>query len=251
MDSPSPSKFILGPCSIEDRDLFFGVAKALYPHMQGREWFLKGSFDKANRTSISARRGPGLEKSIQIFDQLKNYLPHLRLVTDVHETWQVERLAGHVDMLQIPAFLCRQTDLIVEAARHFNWLNIKKGQWMAAEGMQHAVEKAREANPHCQVWVTERGSQFGNDRLIVDFRGVEVMQGFADAVILDCTHSTQMTGMGKTGGDRELAKRYARAAGIFGYDGVFIEAHPRPEEAISDSDSQVEIEWLTGWIDSL
>lgn len=246
-----PSKFILGPCSVENKDLFFEVAKALYPHMRGKEWFLKGSFDKANRTSISSQRGPGLDESIHIFKHLKYYLPHLKIVTDVHETWQVEKLIGHVDMIQIPAFLCRQTDLIVEAARCFNWLNIKKGQWMAAEGMQHAVEKAREANPHCQVWVTERGSQFGHDRLVVDFRGVEVMQGFADAVILDCTHSTQMTGLGKTGGDRELAKRYASAAGIFGYDGVFIEAHPRPEEAISDSDSQVEIEWLTGWIDSL
>jgi len=244
-------KFILGPCSVENKDLFFRVAKTLYPLMKGRDWYLKGSFDKANRTSASSDRGPGLEQSIEIFQQLKWYLPHIRIATDVHECWQIEKLAGLVDMIQIPAFLCRQTDLIMQAAQAAPVINIKKGQWLAAESMEHAVAKARLANSECQVWVTERGSQFGTDRLIVDFRGVEVMKSFADAVILDCTHSTQMTGQGKTGGDRQLAKMYAQAAGIFSYDGVFIEAHPSPAEAISDSESQVELSWVEAWINTL
>ena len=244
-------KFILGPCSVENRDLFFEVAKTLYPLMKGRDWYLKGSFDKANRTSADADRGPGLEQSIEIFGQLKRYLPHIKIATDVHECWQIERLAGLVDMIQIPAFLCRQTDLIMQAAQAAPVINIKKGQWLAAEGIAYAVDKARFSNSNCKVWVTERGSQFGTDRLIVDFRGVGVMKDFADAVILDCTHSTQMTGQGNTGGSRELAKRYAQAAGIFGYDGVFIEAHPNPSKAISDSESQVELSWLKTWINTL
>lgn len=244
-------QYVLGPCSIESRDLFFEVAKGLYPHMKNKSWWLKGSFDKANRTSLTALRGPGLEESVKILTALKHYLPHLKLTTDVHEPTQLDPLVGLVDMIQIPAFLCRQTDLIVEAALRFGHLNIKKGQWMSAEHMQYVVEKAKTANPECIVWLTERGSQFGNDRLIIDFRGVDVMKGFSDAVLLDCTHSTQMTGLGKTGGDRRLAKRYAQAASIFGYDGVFIETHPRPSEAISDSDSQVELDWLVDWIDRL
>jgi 2-dehydro-3-deoxyphosphooctonate aldolase (KDO 8-P synthase) len=244
-------KFILGPCSVENRDLFFQVAEALYPKMQGREWYLKGSFDKANRTSMASDRGPGMEESIDIFDEVRRHFPGIMLTTDVHETWQINRLIGQVDMIQIPAFLCRQTDLVADAACNFKRINIKKGQWMAAEQMRHVVEKAKAANPKCEVWVTERGSQFGTDRLIVDFRGVEVMREFSDAVILDCTHSTQMSGNGVTGGDRQLAKRYARAAGIFGYDGVFIETHPDPEQAISDRDSQVELNWLESWIDTL
>ena len=244
-------KFILGPCSVENRDLFFQVAESLYPKMQGREWYLKGSFDKANRTSIASDRGPGLDESINIFNEVRRHFPDIKLVTDVHETWQINKLIGQVDMIQIPAFLCRQTDLVANAACNFKMINIKKGQWIAADQMRHVVEKAKMANPKCEVWVTERGSQFGTDRLIVDFRGVDVMKGFADEVILDCTHSTQMSGNGVTGGDRELAKRYAKSANIFGYTGVFIEAHPRPEQAISDSDSQVELNWLESWIDSL
>jgi len=242
--------FILGPCSVESRDLFYSIAESLYPKMKGKNWYLKGSFDKANRTSGSANRGPGLEECIEIFDEVKRDFPGIKITTDVHETWQVNRLVGQVDMLQIPAFLCRQTDLIVEAARSFKCINIKKGQWMSAEAMEYVVDKAKDANPRCHVIVTERGSQFGYDRLIVDFRGVEAMKKFADEVLLDCTHSTQMTGVGNTGGDSYLAKKYVQAAEIFEYDGVFVETHPEPEKAISDKDSQIELPWVEDWINT-
>ena len=236
--------YILGPCSIENLENFLTVAKTLDGYMGGKDWYLKGSFDKANRTSIHSDRGPGLDEGIRIMQTVKRLYPNVKIVTDIHEVNQALPLSDVVDVIQIPAFLCRQTDLLVECARHFGVINIKKGQWLSAESMKHAVNKIKEVDPNCKVWITERGSQFGYDRLIVDFRGVDVMKEFADKVILDCTHSTQITGDGITGGSRKLAKQYAQAARIFEYDGVFIETHPNPDNAISDSDSQVELDWL-------
>ena len=236
--------YILGPCSIESEENFREVANALYPIMQGKDWYLKGSFDKANRTSIHSNRGPGLDEGIRIMRSIKEDFPDIKIVTDIHETSQALPLSDVVDVIQIPAFLCRQTDLLVECAKHFNTINVKKGQWLSADAMKHAVTKVKEVNPDCQVWVTERGSNFGYDRLIVDFRGVDVMKEFADKVIFDCTHSTQMAGDGITGGSRKLAKQYSLAARIFEYDGVFVETHPDPENAISDSGSQVELDWM-------
>jgi len=236
--------YILGPCSIESEENFREVANALYPIMQGKDWYLKGSFDKANRTSIHSNRGPGLDEGIRIMRSIKEDFPDIKIVTDIHETSQALPLSDVVDVIQIPAFLCRQTDLLVECAKHFNTINVKKGQWLSADAMKHAVTKIKEVNPDCQVWVTERGSNFGYDRLIVDFRGVDVMKEFADKVIFDCTHSTQMAGDGITGGSRKLAKQYSLAARIFEYDGVFVETHPDPENAISDSGSQVELDWM-------
>ena len=236
--------YILGPCSIENLENFLTVAKTLDGYMGGKDWYLKGSFDKANRTSIHSDRGPGLDEGIRIMQTVKRLYPNVKIVTDIHEVNQALPLSDVVDVIQIPAFLCRQTDLLVECARHFDVINIKKGQWLSAESMKHAVNKIKEVDPNCKVWITERGSQFGYDRLIVDFRGVDVMKEFADKVILDCTHSTQITGDGITGGGRKLAKQYAQAARIFEYDGVFIETHPNPDNAISDSDSQVELDWL-------
>ena len=243
--------YILGPCSIESEENFREVANALYPIMQGKDWYLKGSFDKANRTSIHSNRGPGLDEGIRIMRSIKEDFPNIKIVTDIHETSQALPLSDVVDVIQIPAFLCRQTDLLVECAKHFNTINVKKGQWLSADAMKHAVTKIKEVNPDCQVWVTERGSNFGYDRLIVDFRGVDVMKEFADKVILDCTHSTQMAGEGITGGSRKLAKQYAQAAKIFEYDGVFIETHPDPDNAISDSASQVELDWLVSQINNI
>ena len=236
--------YILGPCSIESEENFREVANALYPIMQGKDWYLKGSFDKANRTSIHSNRGPGLDEGIRIMRSIKEDFPNIKIVTDIHETSQALPLSDVVDVIQIPAFLCRQTDLLVECAKHFNTINVKKGQWLSADAMKHAVTKIKEVNPDCQVWVTERGSNFGYDRLIVDFRGVDVMKEFADKVIFDCTHSTQMAGDGITGGSRKLAKQYSLAARIFEYNGVFVETHPDPENAISDSGSQVELDWM-------
>ena len=212
--------------------------------MKGKDWYLKGSFDKANRTSIHSNRGPGLEEGIEIMRNVKAKFEGIRIVTDIHEPSQAQPLSEVVDVIQIPAFLCRQTDLLVECAKHFNTINVKKGQWLSADAMKHAVTKIKEVNPDCQVWVTERGSNFGYDRLIVDFRGVDVMKQFADKVIFDCTHSTQMAGDGITGGSRKLAKQYSLAARIFEYDGVFVETHPDPNNAISDAGSQVELDWM-------
>lgn len=236
--------YILGPCSIESEANFTTVAEALYPLMKGKDWYLKGSFDKANRTSIHSNRGPGLEEGIEIMRNVKAKFEGIRIVTDIHEPSQAQPLSEVVDVIQIPAFLCRQTDLLVECAKHFNTINVKKGQWLSADAMKHAVTKIKEVNPDCQVWVTERGSNFGYDRLIVDFRGVDIMKQFADKVIFDCTHSTQMAGDGITGGSRKLAKQYSLAARIFEYDGVFVETHPDPNNAISDAGSQVELDWM-------
>jgi len=236
--------YILGPCSIENEDNFLEVAKTLDGYMGGKDWYLKGSFDKANRTSIHSDRGPGLDEGIRIMQSIKEAYPNIRIVTDIHEPSQALPLSDVVDVIQIPAFLCRQTDLLVACAKNFNIINIKKGQWLSADAMKHAVAKIKEVDPNCEVWVTERGSNFGYDRLIVDFRGVDVMKEFADKVILDCTHSTQMAGEGITGGSRKLAKQYSQAAKIFEYDGSFIEVHPDPDNAISDSGSQVELDWL-------
>ena len=240
--------YILGPCSIENEDNFLEVAKTLNGYMGGKDWYLKGSFDKANRTSIHSDRGPGLDEGIRIMQSIKEAYPNIKIVTDIHEPNQALPLSDVVDVIQIPAFLCRQTDLLVACAKNFNIINIKKGQWLSADAMKHAVAKIKEVDPNCEVWVTERGSNFGYDRLIVDFRGVDVMKEFADKVILDCTHSTQMAGEGITRGSRKLAKQYAQAAKIFEYDGVFIETHPDPSNAISDSESQVELDWLVSQI---
>ena len=243
--------YILGPCSIENEDNFLEVAKTLDGYMGGKDWYLKGSFDKANRTSIHSDRGPGLAKGLAIMCLVKDRYPNIKIITDIHEANQALALSDVVDVIQIPAFLCRQTDLLVACAKNFNIINIKKGQWLSADAMKHAVAKIKEVDPNCEVWITERGSNFGYDRLIVDFRGVDVMKKFADKVILDCTHSTQMAGDGITGGSRKLAKQYAQAAKIFEYDGSFIETHPDPDNAISDSGSQVELDWLVTQINNI
>lgn len=232
--------YILGSCSIENKDFYLSQAKKLLPYMKGKDWYYKGSFDKANRSSISGDRGPGLEEAIDIFQEIKEIYPKIKLTTDVHETWQVEKLAGLIDCVQIPAFLCRQTDLLVAAAENFDIVNIKKGQWMSPQNMIKGVDKIKKSNPNCEAWVTERGSQFGYGQLIVDFGAVEILKESYDKVILDCTHSTQrLKSNGRTGGSSELAIKYWKVADIFEYDGVFAETHPQPEDAVSDMDSQI------------
>jgi len=236
--------YILGPCSLESKEIVKKVIDELYPIMTGKNWYFKGSFDKANRTSIYSNRGPGLDEGKEIFAWIKNSYPGIKTVTDIHEPWQAKELRYLIDMVQIPAFLCRQTDLITEAAKWFNEINVKKGQWLAPQSMEHVVTKIKEVNPNCKVYITERGTSLGYSGLIPDFRAVDILKSFSDGVILDCTHSTQKPKGDTTGGDRELAKKYALAAKIFEYDGVFIETHPDPKNAISDADSQVELEWI-------
>jgi 2-dehydro-3-deoxyphosphooctonate aldolase (KDO 8-P synthase) len=243
--------YILGPCSLENEQVVKKVIDELYPVMTGKNWYFKGSFDKANRTSIYSDRGPGLLEGKEIFAWVKNNYPGIKTVTDIHEPWQAKELHHLIDMIQIPAFLCRQTDLIVEAATWFNEINVKKGQWMSPHAMEHVVAKIKEVNPKCKVYITERGTSLGYSGLIPDFRAVDILKSFSDGVILDCTHSTQKPKGDTTGGDRELAKKYALAASIFEYDGVFIETHPDPNNAISDADSQVELEWVKAQINNI
>lgn len=243
--------YILGPCSLESEEVTKKVINELYPVMVGKNWYFKGSFDKANRTSIYSDRGPGLQEGQEIFAWVKNNYPGIKTLTDIHEPWQAKELHYLIDMIQIPAFLCRQTDLIVEAATWFNEINVKKGQWLAPQAMEHVVAKIKEVNPNCKVYITERGTSLGYSGLIPDFRAVDILKSFSDGVILDCTHSTQKPKGNTTGGDRELAKKYALAAKIFEYDGVFIETHPDPKNAISDADSQVELEWVRSQINNI
>lgn len=230
--------FIIGPCSLENYDLSYKVLSNIHPYMENKEFYFKGSFDKANRSSITGKRGPGLNEGIEILKQLKKDFPGLKTTTDVHETHQVEKLVGSVDLIQIPAFLCRQTDLLVEAARCFNKVNIKKGQWMSPQNMVKGVDKLKTTNNNCEVWICERGTALGYSQLIIDFAAVDLLKDHFDKVILDCTHSAQLTKPnGRIGGNPKLAARYYKAADIFGYDGVFVEAHPTPSLSYSDADS--------------
>jgi 2-dehydro-3-deoxyphosphooctonate aldolase (KDO 8-P synthase) len=230
--------FIIGPCSLETYELSYEVLKKVHPYMDGKDFYFKGSFDKANRSSITGKRGPGLEEGLNIFKQLKKDFPGLQTTTDVHEVHQVEKLSEVIDLIQIPAFLCRQTDLLVESAKHFNKVNIKKGQWMSPQNMVKGVDKLKTTNSNCDVWVCERGTALGYSQLIVDFASVDVLKEHFDKVILDCTHSAQLTKPnGRIGGNPKLAERYFKAAEIFEYDGVFVEAHPTPSLSYSDADS--------------
>lgn len=234
--------YILGSCSIENRDFYISQYEKLKPIMDSIEgdFYYKGSYDKANRSSINGERGPGLSESIEIFKEIKSMYPQIKLTTDVHEVWQVEKLAGIIDCIQIPAFLCRQTDLLTESAKVCNVVNIKKGQWMSPQNMVKGLDKIKETNPNCEAWITERGTQFGYTQLIVDFGAVETLKKYFDKVILDCTHSTQrLKSNGRTGGDHTMAIKYWKVADIFEYDGVFAETHPNPIEATSDMDSQI------------
>ena len=242
--------WILGPCSMENRENYFKVADHLSTFMEDRDWYFKGSFDKANRTSINGGRGPGLDEGIQIFKEIKERHPNIKLVTDVHETWQVEKLSEHVDCIQIPAFLCRQTDLIVECARHFDKINVKKGQWLGPNNLIKSVDKIKTTNSNCEAWICDRGSNFGYDKLFVDFTIVEELKKHYDRVILDCTHSTQRSrAVHGLQGDRLLAERYVVASAIMGYNGIFAETHHNPPQAISDGDCQIYLDRIQGLIE--
>ena len=234
---------IIGPCSLENYELSHKVLSTIYPYVKDKDYYFKGSFDKANRSSIEGKRGPGLEEGIEIFKQLKLDFPGLQVTTDVHEPHQVEKLSSTIDLIQIPAFLCRQTDLLVESARYFDKVNIKKGQWMNPQNMAKGVDKLKNTNPNCEVWATERGTAFGYSQFIVDFSSVDFLKEHFDEVILDCTHSAQLPKpTGNMGGNPTLAARYFKAAEIFGYTGVFAEAHPTPSLSYSDADSVLPLE---------
>jgi 2-dehydro-3-deoxyphosphooctonate aldolase (KDO 8-P synthase) len=245
--------FIAGPCVIESAELLDIVAEKLVEIKQrtGVEIYFKASFDKANRTSIHSFRGPGLEKGLQMLADVraKHGLP---LLTDIHESYQAAAAGEVVDILQIPAFLCRQTDLLVEAAKTGKIVNIKKAQFLSGDDMQFPVEKCREAGAK-EVWLTERGNIYGYNNLVVDFRNIPLMKQFTDRVIMDCTHSVQRPGAagGKTGGNREFVPAMAMAAKAFGANGYFFETHPDPENALSDGPNMIYLNELENLITSL
>ena len=242
--------FIAGPCVIESADLLDTVARELVRLKQklGGEIYFKASFDKANRTSIRSFRGPGLEKGLVMLNDIKEKYG-LKLLTDIHESVQAAPVGEVVDVIQIPAFLCRQTDLLVAAAQTGKIVNIKKAQFLSGLDMQYPVEKARES----EVWLTERGNIYGYNNLVVDFRNIPDMKTFVPRVIMDCTHSVQRPGAagGKTGGNREFVPAMALAAKAFGANGYFFETHPDPEKALSDGPNMLYLKDLESVITSL
>ena len=245
--------FIAGPCVIESAELLDVVATKLaqIKEQTGAEVYFKASFDKANRTSIHSFRGPGLEQGLQMLADVKAKYG-LPLLTDVHESYQAQAAGEVVDVLQIPAFLCRQTDLLVASAQTGKTVNIKKAQFLSGEDMQYPVEKCREAGAK-EVWLTERGNIYGYNNLVVDFRNIPLMKNYTDRVIMDCTHSVQRPGAagGKTGGNREFVPAMAKAAKAFGANGYFFETHPNPEQALSDGPNMLYLDELDGLIQEL
>jgi 2-dehydro-3-deoxyphosphooctonate aldolase (KDO 8-P synthase) len=210
----------------------------------GIDIIFKASFDKANRTAAASFRGPGLEKGRLMLQEVKEKYG-LRLLTDIHESHQAAPVGEVVDVIQIPAFLCRQTDLLVAAARTGKTVNIKKAQFLSGKDMFYAVEKAKEAGAQ-DVWLTERGNSFGYNNLVVDFRNIDDMLQLVPTVIMDCTHSVQRPGgsNGKTGGDRKFVPAMALAAKAFGATGWFFEVHPDPDKGLSDAANMLELSRL-------
>lgn len=245
--------FIAGPCVIESAELLDVVAQELVRinEKYDVDIIFKSSFDKANRTSLYSYRGPGLEKGLMMLADIKQKYG-LRILTDIHESWQAEPAGDVVDIIQIPAFLCRQTDLVVAAAKTGRIVNIKKAQFLSAADMRFPVEKAKESGA-VDVWLTERGNCFGYNNLVVDFRNIPDMKEITDTVIMDCTHSVQRPGggNGKTTGDRRFVPMMAKAAKAFGATGYFFEVHPDPDKGLSDAANMLELSKLDALIGNL
>lgn len=231
---------------IESAELLDTVAQRLVEinRSLGTDIIFKASFDKANRTSLKSFRGPGMEKGLQMLADIKSRYG-LQILTDIHESWQAKPVAEVADVLQIPAFLCRQTDLLTAAAATGRTVNIKKAQFLSGKDMRYPVEKAIESGAK-EVWLTERGNSFGYNNLVVDFRNISDMLEIVPNVIMDCTHSVQRPGgsNGKTGGDRRFVPQMAKAAKAFGATGYFFEVHPDPDRGLSDAANMLELDKL-------
>ena len=245
--------FIAGPCVIESKQLLETFAEKLIDinsHL-GTDIIFKSSFDKANRTSIHSFRGPGIDRGLQMLADIKDRYG-LRILTDIHESWQAQPAAEVCDVLQIPAFLCRQTDLLVAAAKTGRIVNIKKAQFLSGRDMRYPVEKALDAGAN-EVWLTERGNCCGYNNLVVDFRNIPDMREIVPTVIMDCTHSVQRPGGGNgtTGGDRRFVPSMAMAAKAFGATGYFFEVHPNPDKGLSDGPNMLELDKLEELIKDL
>lgn len=249
----APLVLIAGPCQMESRDHAFDMAGRIKEITEklGIGFVYKSSFDKANRTSLASKRGIGLEKAMVIFDDLKREY-NVPVLTDVHTEEQCAIVAPHVDVLQIPAFLCRQTDLLVAAAKTGRVINVKKGQFLAPWDMKNVLAKITESgNPN--VMACERGVSFGYNTLISDMRALPIMAQFGSPVIFDATHSVQQPGGQGTssGGQREFVETLARAAVAVGVAGVFLETHQDPDHAPSDGPNMVKLENLPHLIETL
>lgn len=245
--------FIAGPCVIESMEILDEVAKEItrLNNKYNIDIIFKSSFDKANRTSITSYRGPGLETGLQMLSDIKSKYG-LKILTDIHESYQAQPVGEVVDVIQIPAFLCRQTDLLVAAAKTGKIVNIKKAQFLSGEDMKYPVQKVRESG-NDNVWLTERGNIYGYNNLAVDFRNIADMKKWTPQVIMDCTHSVQRPGGagGKTGGNREFVPAMALAAKAFGANGYFFEVHPNPDSALSDGPNMLYLSDLDNVISSL
>lgn len=245
--------FIAGPCVIESQELLNTVAEEIVRinAKLGTDIIFKASFDKANRTSIHSFRGPGLDKGLQMLADIKERYG-LRVLTDIHESYQAEPAGEVCDVLQIPAFLCRQTDLLVAAAKTGKTVNIKKAQFLSGMDMRYPVEKAMEAGAK-EVWLTERGNMYGYNNLVVDFRNIADMLDITPRVVMDCTHSVQRPGAGggKTSGDRRFVPSIALAAKAFGANGYFFEVHHDPDHALSDGPNMLFLDKLEGLVEKI
>ncbi len=256
-------KFILisGPCVIESKDLLFEVASEVkkITDSLGIRYIFKASFDKANRSSTNSFRGIGIQKGLEMLAEVKTKY-QLEILTDVHESSQVEKVSEVVDVIQIPAFLCRQTDLIRTSSMHIantkKNINIKKGQFLAPWDMKQVIKKVEDAGLNKEsnrLWITERGTSFGYNNLVVDFKGLEQLKSLGCPVIFDATHSVQQPGgRGQTsGGQREFVAPLARAAVAVGINGLFIETHPDPDKALSDGPNMVPLSRLNNLLQEL
>lgn len=235
---------IAGPCAAESQEILDETAEGLKEITKklGINFIFKSSFDKANRSSIYSYRGPGLEKGLEMLQAVKDKFD-IPLVTDIHTPDQAEPVSKVVDVLQIPAFLCRQTDLLVAAAKTGKIVNVKKGQFLAPEQMGNVVKKLEECK-NTQILLTERGSSFGYNNLVVDYRGIPIMQSFGYPVVFDATHSVQLPGAQGTssGGDRRFVPTLAKAAVATGVNALFFEVHPDPDNAKSDGPNMIPLD---------
>lgn len=247
----SKFKLIAGPCVIESEENVMMIAEKVKEIVEklDLDYYFKASFDKANRTSITSYRGPGIEEGLKILGKVKE--KHgLKICTDIHEPWQAEKVAEVADILQIPAFLCRQTDLLVAAAKTGKLINVKKAQFLAPWDMGNVVRKLEESGNN-NIMLCERGSTFGYNTLVVDMTGIFEMKKFGYPVVFDATHSVQKPGgMGTaTGGNRDYVEPLAKAAIAAGVDALFFEVHPDPENALSDGANMVKLDEFEGLLE--
>jgi 2-dehydro-3-deoxyphosphooctonate aldolase (KDO 8-P synthase) len=253
MISESPFILICGPCVIEDEAITIRIAERIKTIAQdlGLSFFFKASYDKANRSSINSFRGPGIQDGLNVLSKIKKTFG-IPVLSDVHRIGEVEEAAQVLDVIQIPAFLCRQTDLLLAVAKTGKPINIKKGQFLAPWDMGNVIEKIRSVTS-IQPTITERGVMFGYNNLVVDFRGIRIMQQTGSPVIFDATHSVQLPGGegNRSGGQREFAPVLARAAVAAGADGVFLEVHEDPDKALCDGPNSLPLDQLRGLLTQL